>query len=90
MTSEPENPPGLDKPTQSEREDLRANRQPDLLYLQSQIGKAIRRLTRPPNGATPSDADLASAAALKRLHDAAVRECANDLQRALAMHGGGQ
>lgn len=85
---EPANPPGLDKPTQTERADLQAGRVPDMLYLQSQIGKAIRRLSRPPNGATPSDADIASAAALQRLHDAAVRQCADELQRALAMHGG--
>jgi hypothetical protein len=86
--SEPANPPGLDKPTSTERDDLRANRLPDLLYLQSQIGKAIRRLTRPINRATASDADIASASALQRLHDSAVRQCADELQRALDMHGG--
>lgn len=86
MSSEPANPPGLTKPTPEDIEANAEGRTPDLMHLLAKVRNAERSLTRPINGIEPSLTDQRSAAALRRIVDAAVRVCASDIEFALVMH----
>jgi hypothetical protein len=86
--AEPANPPGLTKPTMEDLEANAACRIPDLMHLLAKVHRAERSLTRPINGIEPSISDQRSAAALRRLTDAAVRDCASEIKCALVMHPG--
>lgn len=85
---EPANPPGLEKPTPEDLEHLANGRTPDLLHLLAKVAKAERSLTRPINGVEPTISEQRSGAALRRLVDAAVRECGSEIEGALLMHPG--
>jgi hypothetical protein len=80
--AEPANPPGLTKPTAEDLEQLANGIMPDLMHKLAQVQKVEKSLLGP--GSTI--ADHISAAALRRLVNAATWKCVWSIDEAMVMH----